>query len=258
MKPESGFADLSSGRLYYEAAGAGQAVLFIHGFGLDTRMWDDQFEAFARQYRAIRFDLRGFGKSPPPAGVYSRVEDIRALLGYLEADRPHLVGLSLGGGIALDVAVTYPAWPRSLVLVDSALGGFPWKTDFNVRAKEIGVEAAKRRWLAHPLFVPANESAQVAARLAQMVSQYSGWHWLNHDPGLVPDPLPVHRLESITAPALIVVGERDLPDFLSVASLLEREVRGARKAVLPGAGHMSNMEAPEAFNEVVLGFLKGL
>lgn len=258
MNSQSGFAELNGGRLYFEAAGAGEPALFIHGFSLDTRMWDDQFAVVARHYRAIRFDIRGFGKSPPPEGVYSQVEDIRALLKYLDADRPHIIGLSLGGGIALDVAVTYPSLPRSLVLVDSALGGFPWKTDFNVRAKEIGIEAARKRWLAHPLFVPANEKPLVAARMAQMVGEYSGWHWVNHDPGLVPDPLPYHRLDSIAVPTLVVVGERDLPDFQAVADVLQRGIRGARKVVLPGVGHMSNMEAPEAFNEVVLEFLNGL
>lgn len=242
--------------LYYEAAGAGEAILFIHGFGLDTRMWDDQFEVFAQRYRVIRLDLRGFGKTPPPTGEYANTDDLKAVLESLGEERAHIIGLSMGGGVALDLAITYPQIVRSLVLVDSALGGFPYKSGFGVGAKEVGLEAAKQRWLAHPLFAPANRHPALAARLQQMVADYSGWHWLNRDPGRAPDPLPYHRLGEITAPTLVIAGELEVPDFRAIAEVLEQGIRGARKVVLPGVGHMSNMEAPEAFGQTVLGFLK--
>ena len=241
--------------LYYEAADAGEAVLFIHGFSLDTRMWDDQFEMFAQHYRAIRLDLRGFGKTPPPQSEYAHVDDIKTLLGELGEEKAHIVGLSMGGGIALDLAITYPQIVRSLVLVDSALGGFPYKASFGVGAKEAGLEVAKGRWLAHPLFAPANRNPLVGSRLVKMVTDYSGWHWLNRDPGRVPDPLPYHRLGEVKAPTLVIIGELEVPDFQAIADFLAREIRGARKVVIQGAGHMSNMEAPEKFNEVVLDFL---
>jgi pimeloyl-ACP methyl ester carboxylesterase len=241
--------------LYYEVAGASEAVLFIHGFSLDTRMWDDQFEVFAQRYRVIRPDLRGFGKTPPPTGEYANTADLKAVLESLGEARAHIVGLSMGGGVALDLAITYPQIVRSLVLVDSAMGGFPYKSSFGVGAKEVGLEAAKQRWLAHPLFASANRIPAVAARLGQIVADYSGWHWLNRDPGRVPDPLPYHRLDEVTAPTLVLVGELDVLDFQAIAETLEQGIRGARKVEIQGAGHMSNMEAPEKFNEAVLGFL---
>ncbi|HKZ71305.1 MAG TPA: hypothetical protein VJ020_14555, partial [Anaerolineales bacterium] len=75
------------------------------------------------------------------------------------------------------------------------------------------------------------------------------------DPGRVPDPLPYHRLGEVKAPTLVIIGELEVPDFQAIADFLAREIRGARKVVIQGAGHMSNMEAPEKFNEVVLDFL---
>lgn len=255
MEIERGFAALEGGQVYYEAAGAGQAVIFIHGLSLNMRMWDDQFEFFAGHYRVIRFDLRGFGRSPAPAAAYARVDDIRGLLELCGAGRGHVIGLSLGGGIAIDFALTYPERTQSLVAVDSALGGFPYATNFNLRAREDGLAAAKERWLTHALFKPANRDPAVAARLRQMVADWSGWEWLNHDPGRIPDPLPYYRLKEIQAPTLAILGEYDLPDFHAIADRLVADLPRARKTVLPGVGHMSNMEAPGAFNAAVLDFL---
>jgi len=88
------------------------------------------------------------------------------------------------------------------------------------------------------------------------MAEYSGWHWANRDPGRGLEPPAMERLAAIRAPTLVVLGEHDLPDFHAIADALHRQLPGARKAVLPGTGHMANMEAPEEFNEVVLRFLE--
>jgi pimeloyl-ACP methyl ester carboxylesterase len=125
MQIQTGFAELNGTRLYYEVAGSGAALAFVHGFSLDTRMWDDQFEAFAERYRVVRYDARGFGKSALPGSEkYMHAADLKALLEQLGIDRASVVGLSMGGGIAIDFALTYPEATRALVLVDSTLGGF--------------------------------------------------------------------------------------------------------------------------------------
>src|SRR5262245_45001564 len=91
--------------VYYEAAGHGGTVVFLHGGQMDRRMWDEQFELFAKTHRVVRYDLRGFGKSPAPLEPYSHVEDLRALLDHLKIRRATLVGLSLGAAIAVDFAL---------------------------------------------------------------------------------------------------------------------------------------------------------
>jgi 3-oxoadipate enol-lactonase len=173
--------------LYYEEAGVGPAVVLIHGFTLDTRMWDDQFLPLAQGFRVIRYDLRGFGRSALPTDApYSHVEDLRALLDALGLQQAHLVGLSKGGGVALDFALTYPQRTTALVLIDSILGGHAWSAEGLARdalvwqeAARDGIPAAKASWLAHPLFAPALRQPVVAARLHQIIADYTGWHFLN-------------------------------------------------------------------------------
>ena len=259
LEIQQGSAEVNGTRLYYEAAGSGQPLVLLHGFSLDTRMWDGQFEAFAVRCRVIRYDLRGFGKSALPTSArYMHAEDLRALLEHLGAVPAHLLGLSLGGGIAIDFALTFPEAVRTLIPVDSTLGGFTWSVDWRLegaRAREAGVEAAKELWLKHAQFEPARENPAVFARLKQMVGDYSGWHWLNRDPGHGPEPPANDRLEQLRAPALVVVGGRDLPDFHRIADRLEHHLPNARKIYLEGVGHLASMEAPERFNEIVFGFL---
>ncbi|MEK7328872.1 MAG: alpha/beta hydrolase, partial [Chloroflexota bacterium] len=102
MQTHTGFAEVNGTRLYYEVAGSGQPLVLIHGFSLDTRMWGDQFETFARHYQVVRYDLRGFGQSAVPSNEpYTHADDLNNLLHYLKIDSVHLVGLSLGGGVAI-------------------------------------------------------------------------------------------------------------------------------------------------------------
>jgi len=117
-----GFADVNGTRLYYEMAGSGPALVLIHGHTLDTRMWDDQFEPFARDYRVIRYDQRGYGKSAPPtAESYSPADDLMALLRYLGLSSAHILGQSRGGAGAIDFALTYPEATTTLIAVDAVL-----------------------------------------------------------------------------------------------------------------------------------------
>ncbi|MBL8057318.1 MAG: alpha/beta hydrolase [Anaerolineales bacterium] len=252
---------LPDGSLYYERAGAGAPVVLLHGFSFDRRMWAAPARALAAAgFQAIAYDLRGFGRSTLPAGPYAHVEDLRALLDHLGLEAAHLVGLSLGGGQAIEFALKYPERTRSLTAVDSTLGGYPWTKDWGEPgrlARSVGLAAAKAAWLADPVIAPALERPDVDGLVRQMVADYSGWHWLNRDPetggrGPVPAYAP---LGEIRAPAVIVVGETDVPDFHGVADHLARRLPRARRVELAGAGHLSSLEAPERFNAVLLDFL---
>jgi pimeloyl-ACP methyl ester carboxylesterase len=264
-RPTSGFAEVNGTRLYYEDVGSGEPVVLVHAFTLDTRMWDDQFEVLARGFRVIRYDARGFGKSaaPNPGEAYSNADDLAALLDRLDARRAHVVGLSMGGRFALDYAVTYPDRLRSLVVIDGVIGGWQWSREWIAGYAPI-VEAGRRGdvaqatslWLGLPLFAPAREQPQVGARLKQMVDAYSGWHFVNRNPERAVSPPALGRLAGIRAPALVLVGERDLPDFHRMSERLEAEIPGARRTTVSGAGHMANMEAPQAVNKALAAFLE--
>lgn len=256
--------DLNGTRLYVEEAGAGPAVVFLHGFTLDTRMWDDQFLPLAQHFRAIRYDLRGFGRSDAPTGEpYSHVEDLRALLDRLEIEQASLVGLSKGGAVALDFALTYPRRVRSLALIDAVLGGFPWSAEGSGRdarvwleARRGGIPAAKQSWLNHPVFAPAMRQPAVAARLRQIVADYSGWHFVNANPEQGIDPPAARRLAELKAPVLAMVGELDTSDFRQITALIGREIPQAYVMIVSGAGHMANMETPEQVTQSLLEFLE--
>ena len=266
MQKQHGFAEVNGTRLYYEVAGSEHPVVLIHGLTLDTQMWDDQFEIFAQHYQVIRYDVRGFGKSALPTGEsYSHADDLMALMEYLGVAHAYILGLAMGGRIAIDFVVAYPDAADALIPVDANVGGFQLSQEFATRlnslsseAKESGVQAARELWLDDPIFKPAQEKPDVASRLVQIVSDYSGWRWINNDPVCSLDPPAIQRLDKIRAPTLIIIGERDLPDFHNIADTLQQRITNARKVVMPGVGHMSNMEDPGRFNETVLSFLAEL
>ena len=246
--------------LYHEASGQGETVVLLHGFGLDRRMWMDQIGPLAKRFRVINVDLRGFGKSPAVDGPFSHLDDVRRLVGE---ESVRLVGFSMGGRIAVDFAYAYPRSVAKLVLVDADVSGWPLKRFGPTMAPlfEAGrrgdVALAKRLWLEHDLFAPARRHPRVAHELRRMIEEYSGWHFANagHNLERKPERSAADILDRIAAPTLAMVGELDLPDFQDIADAVASRVPGAEKFVVPGAGHMSNMENPGASNRALLEFL---
>lgn len=244
--------------LHIESAGEGEAVIFLHGFGLDARMWDEAFALVARTRRAVRYDLRGYGRSPQPVGPYSHVEDLAAVLASLSISKAHVVGLSMGGRIALRAALERPDLVRSLLVVDAAADGYSWSAEWSARWAEMvaaaqggDLDGARLLWLMHPAFAPACENPDLEERIAAMVAGYSAWHLANDDPALPPRFGTLDALSAIKVPVTVAVGARDLADFHAIADAIAARVSGARKIVVPGAGHMVPLEAPEAFARIL-------
>jgi 3-oxoadipate enol-lactonase len=250
------------GRLRYEIGGHGEPVVFVHGFSLDRSMWEPQWAPVSARHRAIRYDLRGYGESTPPDSPYTHVGDLGALLGALEARPAHVVGLSMGGIVALGLALEDPDAVRSLALVDTVLDGYrmseAWSTRWRTivaAARDGDVAEAKRLWLGHELFATVRATPDVCVAVGAMLDRYSGWHWSHRDPvGAAARPA-IERLASVVTPTLVVVGERDLPDFQDIARRLARDVPRATLTVIAGAGHLPNLEAPDEFNDVLLAHL---
>ena len=261
----SGMAEVREPRLYYETAGKGEAVVLIHGGGLDSRMWDRQFEAFSRSYRAVRYDVRGFGRSDLPDKPYSDHGDLGQILDFLKIDRAHLVGLSMGGRIAIDFTLAHPERIRSLVLAGPGLSGFQFAPESTKRffeqvrlAQRGDWEKALQAWLTDDYMVPAMEQPSLRPGIEKMARDNLRTLLMNYMLQIDLDPPAAGRLPEIRVPALLIVGGRDVPDIFAIAKLLQEKLPGIRRRDIPGAGHMVNLEKPGEFNRAVLEFLNGL
>ncbi|HQN47420.1 MAG TPA: alpha/beta hydrolase [Rugosibacter sp.] len=261
---QSGFTVINGTPIYFEQAGEGTPIVLLHGLGLSAKMWDAQFSHLAKHYHVTRYDLRGFGQSLPTSPTtFSHVEDLKALLDYLNIAHTHIMGLSLGGRIAIDFALKYPAHVNRLILVDSALGGFrfeeAWYEQINaiLQLGQAGnIAMAKCSWLNHPLFIPILQgNVTTRQQFEQIAGDDAGWHWVN--PGLEAPlkPSAATRLNSIKAKTLVIVGALDLPDFQQIAAVLAQQIPDVQKVELANTGHMANMENPELFNEIIIKFL---
>lgn len=261
-----GWLQVAQGELLFECAGEGDPVVFLHGFGLDLRMWTLQFEALQSTFRVIRYDLRGFGRSSvPPVSNYAHEDDLQALLLHLGVNSAHVVGLSMGGRMALRFAAAYPAMVQSLVLAASALDGYSWSDEWQRRWKAMGDTAkrdrmaeAKRQWLEHPRFSSACAVPSRALLISTMIDEYSGWHWRGTDMARTPSPALARRLETICPPCLVITGARDIPDFRAIGNLLAGGLPRARREIIASSGHMVNLEAPDIFHTILLGFWRRL
>lgn len=258
---------LPGARLAYEVTGDGPAVVFVHGFGLDMRMWDPQVAHLAGRFRVLRYDCRGFGASGPfdPATPYTHAGDLLALLDHCGIGQAVLAGLSFGGRVVLQAALTAQERVAGLVLLDAVLDGVPWDPESAAglelaaqQAMALGLLAGRAAWLAHPLFAAARQRPDLAGVLAEMVAGYPGQHWTGNDPHEVTGPPLIDALPDLTVPALVVVGEQDVPCFREMSAVLARGLPDARQEVIEAAGHMVNLEQPAAVNALLTEFLDHL
>jgi pimeloyl-ACP methyl ester carboxylesterase len=259
----TGVLERPGARLVYEMTGEGPAVVLIHGFGLDMRMWDPQVGPLAARFRVVRYDCRGFGASGPfdPAVPYTHAGDLVALLDHLDIGEAVLAGLSFGGRVALQTALAASDRVCGLALLDAVLDGVPWDPESARALEEVarrvqagGMLAGREAWLAHPLFAVTRERPDLAGALAAMVAGYPGQHWLGQDSHRQTRP-PIDVLEGVAGPVLVAVGERDVPGFREMSAVLARRIPGAIYRVVADAGHMINMEQPAAVNELLTRFM---
>jgi 3-oxoadipate enol-lactonase len=267
---QRGFAAINGARLYYEAGGEGQPVVFLHSGLANSRMWDAQVSDFAWRYRVMRYDLRGFGRSSMPQGAFSHRADLAGLLRSLGVERAVLVGSSMGGQLALDFALEYPEMVAALVLAGAGISGKApseflrqqWQAiDAAAEAGDVAqsVEMELRLWVDGPGRSPEQVDPAMRERVRQMNTE-NVRRALEEEQGQPQElePPALSRLGEIDAPTLVLVGEHDVPDFVESAERLARDIPGARKVILPGTAHLPSLEQPATFNRVVLEFLHGL
>ena len=255
--------------LYVEIAGEGAPpVVLVHAGVADSRMWDPQWAPFSAAYRAVRFDLRGFGRSELPPEPYAHGRDLAALLERLGGGPALVVAASMGGAVALEVTVARPDLVAALVLADAALPGHDWSAetraswDEEAAALERGdLDAADEVNLRTWIDGRRGPSAAVDPAVRELVGQMQRRAFELQLPvgddadeqELVPDVAA--RLGEIRAPTLVLVGAEDLADFREIAERLAREIPRARHVTIASAAHLPSLERPGEFNDLVLGFL---
>lgn len=267
--PQRGFAPVNGAELYYETAGSGYPLLLIHAGVADSRMWNEHFGNFARRYRVIRYDLRGFGRTMMPTGAYASYEDAAGLLDFLGVAQAHVVGISFGGRIALDLALAYPERVSALVLGAPSVGGHqpPEEVRRFAEAEDDALERGDldaatelnlRMWVDGPYRAPDEVDPAVRRRVGEMQRHAFAIPEPDDAEERPLAPPAIKRLDEIQAPTLVLVGDQDIPDKLMVAERLAAEIPGAQKAVIPGVAHMLSMEKPAEFRELVLDFLQAV
>lgn len=269
---QKGFAEVNGTTLYYEVAGDGHPLVLNHGGLVDNHSWDDQFDEFARHFKVIRYDMRGFGDSGMIKNgmePYSMERDLYSLLQFLGIEKAYMLGLSMGGSLAIDFTLQYPEMVDALITVGAGLSGFEEDDAEELKAQEAAMEEAFKSgdiarsveislqiWTDGPNRTPQQVDPQVRERVRAMTTHNFE---RDDDEDVRPqhvEPPAAGRLSEIDVPTLIIVGDQDVEIILTIADTLEKGITGAKKVVITGTAHHLNMEKPEEFNRAVIEFLE--
>jgi 3-oxoadipate enol-lactonase len=257
---------INGARIHYERSGSGSPVLFIHAAIADARMWEPQAKAWGTQFDMIRPDLRGFGDSELLPVSYSSRKDLVGLLDHLGVDRAHVIGCSMGGTAAIDIALEHPERVERLVLIASGVSGSNLGaadaalfSDIEAADKAGDMDALNRAearlWVDGPRRPEGSAQTAVRNLVLDMNGRSLKTDWASaEDQGI--DPPAITRMSEITAPTLVIVGDQDLPHCLANADLITSKIAGSRKVIIENAAHLPSLERPEEFNRIVLDFLQ--
>jgi len=237
-------------QLHAEEQGEGPCAVFVHGFGGDFCSWDGLWPLLQPGRRLLRYDLRGFGRSVAMSGErFTHTGDLVTLLAGRSIARCDLIGVSMGGGLALSFALDHPDIVRSLTLISPQISGWEWSEPWRAEwAKITGlaragrVEEAKELWWLHPLF-ESTRGGPAGAKLRQEIEAFAGRQWVRDDHAMVlPD---IERLHELAVPTLLLSGGLDVAEFRLMADIIEVGAETVRRIDIEGAGHMLHMEVPE-------------
>ncbi|HTT34737.1 MAG TPA: alpha/beta hydrolase [Thermoplasmata archaeon] len=265
--------DVPGGKIAYEAAGRGVPIVLLHEGIADRRMWNREFPRLSTSHHVVRYDLRGYGGSTPATAPYSAVNDLRSIIDHLKMDRPLVVGPSMGGRIALDLALADPGKVGGLLLIAPGYSGMDYdhvpggKATFEL--DERLSKASADAWAAGKLDEATEHARQLWAsqltgrelelfrtmvhdNAAEVFGDRSGQHETREGPPAA------SRLGDVRTPVLILVGDHDNPAMPHLANYLGRGISGAHVELVPGADHLLNLSRPDAFDAALPKILSRL
>lgn len=266
--------NVNGGYIFYESRGDGLPVVLIHAGYLDRRMWDSQFEMLSEMCQAIRYDVRGFGKSSGAESTYSDAVDLKSVLDTLEIDSAVVVGVSNGGRIALDFAVEYPARAKALVLMNFGVAGYEPAGDEekNVWAE---LEEQEKEYISLigqgkyrdaaaidvDIWTPLVGSEirkkllDIAEENVRKQSEFSD-EFNSGRLQVSPAPPAFERLGELKMPVLMILGDKDLQGQQLVVKRVHGMVPGSELVTIEGADHIASLSKKEEFDEVLKKFIK--
>lgn len=257
----SSFVQVGNTQLYYEECGTSpQTVVLVHDGVVNSAVWNYVWPEFCQHFHTIRYDRRGFGRSPAATTWYSETDDLATLLHHLKVSRTVLVGSSHGGELSIDFTLAHPEIVERLVLVGPVVSGMPFSQHFLDRSKHVfelldkgDLKAATAEWSKDKYSIaPQNDAAR--KRLFELLSA-NPQDMTHHDYPLASKPA-LDRLHEIGVPTLILVGDADIPDVHAHAGAIEAGIPNARRIVIEGVGHLMYLEKPAEFSHHVLNFIE--
>jgi 3-oxoadipate enol-lactonase len=240
--------------LWYDETGEGSPIVLLHEGVVDSRLWNPMVPLLARRHRVIRYDQRGFGRSPSQEGPYSVVEDLASVLDAVGLDQAALVGASRGGGIALTATIERAERVSALVLVASALPGDPIKVDWTPEqikrwdAAEASEDYAAMAELDMEAWAPLGADDELRTMFLDNAVGSNSDHDTTDEP-------VAERLSEVAVPTLVITGARDVEGINDVGARMGREIPGALRAIIEETDHMIPWRAPKQLSHLILDFL---
>ncbi len=259
--------DVDGGQIYYEtcapqAADKAQAIVLIHDGVVNSASFDDMWPILCRDFRVVRYDRRGYGKSPAAKAPYAPQEDLAAVMKAANFDRASLVGFSFGGGLAVSYAILHPEQVDRLIISGAAINGFQPSPAFGKHITRImapmiignmdGVvaNAEKSGWV----MAPGHPEAKAKALAILKASPQDLGHQMR-DP-IKPWPSDLPKMRDLHVPTLIMTGDHDIADNQATSGAAQALIPGSRRIVIDDAGHLMQLEHPKELSELIADFVR--
>lgn len=258
---QGSFVEVNGAKLYYQECGsAPRSVVLVHDGVLDSTAWDDVWPELCRHFHVIRYDRRGYGRSPAATEGHYAADDLAAILHHLNQKRVAIIGSSHGGEISINFTLDHPEMVEQLVLVGAVVGGMPYSKHFLERGDALSKPLEKGdvqgaiAVAAKDKYLTAQGSEAARKRMAEILT--ASPQDLTHPEMELPVKPALQRLGEIHIPTLLLVGDADIPDVHAHAGAIEAGIPRARRIVIHDVGHLMYLEKPAEFSRIVIEFLE--
>jgi 3-oxoadipate enol-lactonase len=258
---DTGYVFVDGGKLFYESSGKGTNIVLLHDGMVNSKIWDEQFPLLSKSYRVVRYDRRGYGKSSDAETKFSNINDLNQLFIQLKIDKAIIFGMSSGGRLAIDFTLTYPEKVTGLVLVGAVVSGFGYTSHMITRGGHFDPKKITDPVKVNEYYImddPYEIYSENTAAKKKVMNLLPYLARENRVPTIPAAKVAIRSLSEIKVPALILVGEYDIPDVHAHAGAINAGIANSKREIIPRSGHLIPIEQPALFNEAVIAYLNKL